>query len=304
MKHMTNALTTMEAMVLMEIRISPSQLKAWSTCRESHRLGYLCNIESAYPKIHYHFGKVVHKMCQGYWDGKPYMESFQAALELSQQLDPRKLDGADRKKWVDMCDTIAPITTVYYGYHDAMASRLASVTYNEAWVEWLYIVKNHVTVIANGIIDRYQQGVLTDTKTASAVGRDWKSDLKKRLLREPQLPFYKRFLVSEHKPVEKIQYEIIVKPYRGSEPYVEIIDCTKEFLATEAQFNAVMDWHIREIVEYYTCCREAQPWPMSHTACVGMFGDCEYLPICSGKASAEDTSLYQIKTKESNNERT
>jgi hypothetical protein len=275
------------------IRIDASQLKAWSNCREYHRLGYLENIQSAYPKFHYHYGKVIHTIAENYWNGADYMSAFKAGLLKSQELNILKLNAKDRKRWVDMCEAIAPITTVYYAFHGNAND--IKPTYNEHRFEFEY--SPEVTIF--GMIDRLREYVLTDTKTASAVGPNWKADLKRRLLREPQLPLYFRLCTLMGLTVEKIQYEIIVKPYRGSEPYIEVLDCTNDFLRTQKQFEQVMDWHIQEIRDYYQTQTDTFPWPMNHSSCTAsVFGDCEYLDICLGRESKLNRDLFEVKSEQ------
>jgi hypothetical protein len=279
-----------------EIRISPSQLKTWSTCKELHRIGYLLKKEAIEPSIHYQFGSVIHKMAEGYWSGLPYMESFHNALKVAQELDIRLLNAKDQTKWSSLQDAIAPITTIYYGYHAATADAHPPIM-NEQTIEWEWGEYAGVKVICNGIIDRLSHdGKLIDTKTASAVGYTWKADLKKRLLREPQMGFYLRHLyLNEPVKLTGIEYEIIVKPYRGSDPRIETIDVTDEVMSFQETFRQQMDWAIREICTFYANCLEAQPWPMSSTACVGMFGECSYLPVCLGKTTLDNEKLYRIK---------
>jgi hypothetical protein len=290
------------------LRVNATQLKLWSECREKHRIEYLLGKSAVEPSIHYHFGSVIHKMAEGYWSGKPYMESFHAALKLAQELDIRLLNAKDQSKWSALQDAIAPITTIYYGYHGDKAS-LEPPILNERTIEWPWGEYAGIKVICNGIIDRLSHGnKLVDTKTASAVGTNWKSDLKKRLLREPQMGFYLRYLERDWfrklqmgvgtealGKVEKIEYEIIVKPYRGSDPRIETIDVTDEVMAFQPVFIQQMDWAIREMVEFYTKCADAEPWPMSNTACVSMWGECDYLPVCSGKTGLDNEKLYKIK---------
>src|SRR5580765_971387 len=291
------------------IRINATQLKLWSECREKHRIEYLLGMGAVEPSIHYHFGTVIHKMADGYWSGLPYMESFHNALKVAQELDIRLLNAKDQSKWSALQDAIAPITTIYYGYHGDKAS-LEPAILNEKTIEWPWGEYAGIKVICNGIIDRLSHGnKLVDTKTASAVGTSWKADLKKRLLREPQMGFYLRYL--EHNwlrrlemgvgteglgKVEKIEYEIIVKPYRGSDPRIETIDVTDEVMSFQETFRQQMDWMIKEICTFYSQCADAQPWPMSNTACIGMFGECDYLPVCLGKESLDNPKLYRIKS--------
>ena len=279
------------------LRINATQLKLWSECREKHRIEYLLGKSAVEPSIHYHFGSVIHKMAEGYWSGKPYMESFHAALKVAQELDIRLLNGKDQSKWSSLQDAIAPITTIYYGYHGDKAS-LARPELNETTIEWEWGKYAGIEVICNGIVDRFNFNYdrkLVDTKTASAVGTSWKSDLKKRLLREPQMGFYNRYLTESHREPLRIEYEIIVKPYRGSDPRIETIDVTDEVMSFQPVFIQQMDWAIRELCEFYSKCADAEPWPMSNTACMGMWGECDYLPVCSGKTGLDDPKLYKIK---------
>jgi len=279
------------------LRVNATQLKLWNECKEKHRIEYLLGKSAVEPSIHYHFGSVIHKMAEGYWSGKPYMESFHDALKVAQELDVRLLNAKDQGKWSGLQDAIAPITTIYYGYHGETAQVFPPVM-NEKTFEWEWGTHANIKVICNGIIDRFSNnGYLIDTKTASAVGPTWKSDLKKRLLREPQMGFYLRYLMPGIKTydVNRIQYEIIVKPYRGSDPRIETIDVTDEVLAFQPVFIQQMDWAIREICEFYSKCADAEPWPMSNTACVSMWGECDFLPVCSGKKSLDDPQLYKIK---------
>ena len=279
-----------------ELRISPSQLKTWSTCRELHRIGYLLKKEAIEPSIHYQFGKVIHEMARCYWNALPYMESFHNALKVAQELDIRLLNAKDQTKWSSLQDAIAPITTIYYGYHGDKSEYLRPLL-NESVIEWHWGSHAGIEVICNGIVDRLSEDVrLIDTKTASAVGTAWKSDLKKRLLREPQMGFYLRYL-QEHERVRPsgIEYEIIVKPYRGSDPRIETIDVTDEVMSFQPVFVQQMDWAIREICEFYSKCADAEPWPMSNTACVSMWGECDFLPVCSGKTGLDNEKLYKIK---------
>jgi len=277
------------------LRINATQLKTWTECREKHRIEYLLGKAAIEPSIHYHFGSVIHKMAEGYWSGLPYMESFHNALKVAQELDIRLLNAKDQTKWSSLQDSIAPITTIYYGYHGDKA-----LTYrpdmNERTIEWEWGSHAGIKVVCNGIIDRFSADLrLIDTKTASAVGSSWKSDLKKRLLREPQMGFYLRYLQQDGLPINGIEYEIIVKPYRGSDPRIETIDVTDEVMSFQETFRQQMDWQIREICTFYAQCLDVQPWPMSSTSCIGMFGECDYLPVCLGKESLDNPKLYRIK---------
>ena len=107
--------------------------------------------------------------------------------------------------------------------------------------------------------------------------------------------FYLRYLEQADYQVSAIEYEVIVKSYRGSEPYITTINVTEEILEFQKVFMQQMDWAIREMCEFYISCREVEPWPMSNTSCITQWGECEYLPVCSGTKSLDDPKLYKIK---------
>jgi hypothetical protein len=38
---------------------------------------------------------------------------------------------------------------------------------------------------------------------------------------------------------------------------------------------------------------KAQRWPRNSSACLGRFGRCRYLDVCTGRASIDDDALFQ-----------
>lgn len=282
-----------------ELRIRQSTLKDWTQCRELYRLHHVIGLEPITPNIHYQFGSAIHIMCQSFWAGEDYMTAFSKALRCKNELDPRLLDSNQNKKWVEMCDKISPITSVYYETYKNHAER---PVYNEYHFEEDWGTISGIKVILEGTIDRFfPSGILRDTKTASPVKETWWADLKKRLLREPQLPFYRRKCERDGHKVTAMQYEIVVKPTEGSfkkkahDPEVKIMDVTEEFMANQEVWDQQTDWAIREIAEFYAHCLDAQPWPQSNSACTSMiWGECAYLPVCLGKSSTADSQLYKI----------
>lgn len=270
-------------------------------CREKYRLSEVEGIRAVEPNVHYHFGSVVHKIAESYWAGKPFMDAFHAALALSLEIDLRLVTANNRKKYEDLVKYISPITRLYYERHMEEWKDDPAV-YNEHKFVADYGVHEGIEIVSTGTIDRLQQsGTLSDLKTAAAIGTDWKSQLKKRLLREPQLPFYRRYAEHDGHAVSTIEYEVLVKPYRGSDPFFETIDVTDEFMKQQKTWEQQADWAIREIAEFHAHCLDVAPWPQSTSACTSMiWGECEYLPICLGQSSAQNSALYQIESKGAN----
>jgi PD-(D/E)XK nuclease superfamily len=273
------------------IRINQSQLDSWH-CKERWRQRFLLGYHSTKPPIHYVFGSVVHILTARYWDGVDYQEAFNEALRYGlEHMDIRLLPAKQVSRWNEMLDALPAIATVYWGFHGDDWKKTPAI-FNEQFVEWQH--SNNVTCY--GTIDRLVTGgILQDTKTTSAYDRNWKQAIRWENIRRPQLSFYLRYCAQADIPVERIQVEAIVKPYRGSEPEVVILDITKEVMAQQERFVQQMDWAIREIEHYATNMREVSPWPMNTSLCVGKYSECDYLPVCDLKVEPGDSKLYQIE---------
>ena len=48
-------------------------------------------------------------------------------------------------------------------------------------------------------------------------------------------------------------------------------------------------------VRMFHDCARAGRWPRNCNACVGMYGSCPYLPVCTGMATIDDDSMYRTK---------
>ncbi len=259
----------------------------------------MLNYQPVKPAIHLEFGKAVHKIVECYWEGKPYLRAFEEGFKIAQALDIRLLTSAEQTKWNALLDSLAPTATIYYGrYGNEWETNPATV--NEKLVEWPHGIQTGLLsfdeVTLHGTIDRVRGTTLTDTKTASAVGKEWRTEFKRHHLREPQLWFYLRYCEYAGIPIDRVGYEVIVKSYRGSDPDIEIIDCSKEVFAMREKMNQQIDWAIREIVTFTENCKDVAPWPMnSGTGCFTKYSACDYEPVCGQRVSLKDGTLYKIK---------
>jgi hypothetical protein len=280
------------------LRINSSQIAAWQKCREFWRLGYGKNYTPVKPAIHLVFGQAVHKVIEGYWAGKPYLEAFHDGFAITQTLDTRLLLSAELTRWNGMMDSFAKTADLYYKTNgDGYETNPAKL--NEKQAEWPYHspFDGHPVsgVMLYGTIDRVRGTTLTDTKTASAMKGDWRTEFKRHHLREPQLWFYLRYCEWARIPIDRVEYEIIVKSYQGSAPDIEFIDVTKEVFALKAKMDAQIDWAIREIYTFHTQCQDVAPWPMnSGTGCFTKYGACDFEPVCNNRVSVADATLYKI----------
>ncbi len=295
------------------LRISPSQLETWN-CRERWRLSYFTKSTYGPPNIYYAFGSCIHRMAYGYWSGWDYQTAYSYALlpalqdqtkedwvskfgadtytdvvyphsieSKSSYIDNRKLSAKMLEKWNGRLDNLAKLTSLYFSHHGTACTDTKPLM-NEQMIEWDWGVASGYQIRCTGIIDRVLSGTLTDTKTCSAIGRDWRQSVKWDNIRRPQLSFYYRYCEWANIPVEKVEIEALVQPYKGSEPDIAHIDITKELLAGKERSYQQMDWMIREIASFCRDAADSSPWPMNREICTSKYR-CQYLDVCDLRAA-------------------
>lgn len=273
------------------LKLNSSQITAWLRCRELWRLSQLQMLDLVKPAIHLEFGKAVHKVIEGYWLGKPFFPAFQEGFAIIQAVDQRLLDSTERAKWTSLVDSFQKTCQLYYERH-GQDCEVTNLVMLEGKVEWPWSDE----IMHYGTIDRVAGTTLTDVKTAAAVGREWRTEFKRHHLREPQLWYYLRYCRWAGIPIDRIEYEVVVKSYRGSDPDLEVIDVTDEVLAREVLMNQQIDWAIREIATFVNECADVAPWPMnSGVGCFTKYGACNFEPVCSGRVAMADGRLYKIR---------
>ena len=279
------------------IYLDSTSIDTFLTCREQYRQRYLENRVQAEPSVHLAFGHAVHTAVEWWHKGESYNQVLmRAAVEMEKAQN--ELGGSLRPdlelKWRELgmalpecvaayCDGVEPDTE-------------ASIEYEWQYLFLDYLDLPHVTLC--GKIDRYSQsGNLFDVKTASEIGRTWKSDYRATLLRTFQFGLYDWYLRQRDRVgppwPQAVKVECIVKPYRGKPARLEVFDLP-EILVYRKRFDQQLAWVTREIAEYREKYAGVKPWPMaSSQICQGKFQACPYLPICNGGESPKILERYK-----------
>jgi PD-(D/E)XK nuclease superfamily len=192
---------------------------------------------------------------------------------------------------------------------------------------WNNASKNGIPVFVTGRIDQYIGTTLRELKTAAEVGANWKHDYRNYLLRNWGIQVYYWYLcqrnwgassnaqsgvgqVGVHTasglkrnqlpdvPPNRIEVEVLVKPYRDKRPRMELFDITKEVVSYRERTAQQIEWICREMAEYHLKYASSSPWPMSNTACLNKYGPCPFLVGCNqGHEKAAEKGLYKIRVK-------
>lgn len=279
--------------------VDATSLNAWLSCREKWRLRYLeqgNGIQPLKPQLPLVVGGATHKGIEVFWRGGSYQEAIAAGmaeLDISEEY----LSQPERERLQDAREMLPDILACYFEQQTYDASR---IWYCDAFpgsgaaieAEWRTLNPVNGAYLC-GKIDRCEVGPhLYDVKTASEIGKNWKSDYRAMLLRDIQFQLYDYYLTSIGHPPIMTTVEVITKPYKGKPPKLVLFDLP-ELAAYRERFKQQLDWVLREMVHYVAKYREAKPWPQAAaTTCVGRFGPCEFLPICNGGANAKVMAGY------------
>jgi hypothetical protein len=263
------------------IYLDATAIDTFLTCRESYRQRYLKNRVPAEPSVHLAFGHAVHTAVEYWHKGEKYEQClYRAAVEMEKS--GNEFEGRLRPdieiKWRELGLALPECVAAYC---DGVAAD------GDAVVEYEW-EKQYKGVTLCGKVDRFSSNVMYDVKTASEVGRTWKSDYRSTLLRTFQFGLYDWMF----KPAA-IKIECIVKPYRGKPARLEIFDLP-EILVYRKRFDQQLAWVVSEIVSYHEKYENVKPWPMaSSQICQGKFQACPYLPICNQGESPRILERYK-----------
>lgn len=273
---------------------SPSAIKTWMTCRELYRLRYIEQLEPVAPAIHLVFGRAMHKAPEAFWSGKSAETAFAMALEVTREIDPFALDSKTRTRWLGLLDSMGAMIQTYYeatAHHDGLNGCLIEHEFhcapNDRWE-------------INGRIDQFLKAdgrfTLRDLKTASEVGTDWKREYRESLLRNWAITVYDWYLRQISNAPTEIGFEVLIKPYRGSEPRYEYFDLSKEIIAYRKRTDHLLYLVCEEMADYHDKRTAIEPWPMTEDACAGRYNDpCAFRPLCNHGQSEATVKLYKIK---------
>ena len=273
-----------------DILIDATMLRSAGNCKEFFRRQFVENIVPVKPAIHREFGIAIHRAVQFFWNGSPYEDAYEIAAGHLALLDETGLNVREREKLDEMRDYLPDLLAVYYESHEQEPA--VNVMLEREFVHKNYLPGVHLC----GRIDRFTFDlVLSDLKTASEIGRNWKSDYKEAALRDCALPLYD-WAITQMQPdsaPKSIQLEVLIKPYKSKPTRLEVVPLN-EIIAYRERFKRQLDWRVRELVHYIRTYGQVQPWPMNDgSQCVSKFGPCEYLPLCNWVSTPKNLKLYK-----------
>ena len=289
--------------------LDATALRDFNTCREYFRRRWVENLSPKRPAIDKEFGIATHlaiggdgkKPLKGFWGGWPYEQAYKLAADYFVAVDQTHCTVKDREKYERLSDALPEVIGVYYEEHGE-AEEQAMLEY-----EWVHAFGNRNglegardaagTVALCGRIDRYSfEQTLYDVKTASEIGRNWKSDYKEAALRDIGVQLYDYFLcqVQPDSQPRNVVLEVLVKPYRDKRARYEAVELPE--LVTDAyrnRFKQQLDFRVRELSHWWRSYQAMKPWVMSDTACVTRYGLCDYITLCNRGDSERNLKLYK-----------
>ena len=267
-------------------------LRDVTNCREFFRRKYIENIVPKRPAVDREFGISVHKAVDAFWKGDDYAAAYRLAGETFAALDLTYANIKDREKHERLSDALPEVIGVYYEEHGEATDQAMLES------EWVhnYLPGVHLC----GRIDRYSfDFVLFDVKTASEIGRSWKSDYKEAALREIGIALYDWYLhkVQPDSSPRQVVLEVLVKPY-GNKParyeHLELPEVVTD--SYRRRFDQLLDFRVRELAHWWGSYQAMKPWPQNDgSQCVSKYGQCDYLKLCNHGDSPRNLELYTIR---------
>jgi hypothetical protein len=284
--------------------VDATQLRMFTDCRESYRLAYIENLTSAKPQIHRAYGIELHRAVESFWRGNTFEETLHAMMENLNNVSTYGCTPDEQKKWQEMVSYAPDMLATYWDGVEYDETRVLpvmrdGVIHPAVEVEWSEREPFGIAgVTLCGRIDRAETGPkLIDLKTASEVGKNWRSDYRATMLRDMGLSLYDWYLCQiGHTPVI-VELEVLLKPYRDKRSRLEVIQFPEIVTpAYRKRFESQLKWVLRELAHYHENYLDAKPWPMStNAACSTKFGTCQYLPRCLYGSNTKTDKLYTIR---------
>jgi len=276
-------------------------LRDFSNCREFFRRRYVENVVPKRPALDKEYGIIVHRAIESFWGGKEYNEAYGLSAKAWAAVDLTHCTVKDREKYERLADALPEVIGVYYEEHGE-AEGQAMLEYE--WVQRYpsndgsgTVANAETNIVLCGRIDRYSlDAILYDVKTASEIGRNWKSDYKEAALRDIGVALYDWYLcqVQPDSRPRNVVLEVLVKPYRDKRARYEAVELPE--LVTDAyrnRFKQQLDFRVRELSHWWRSYQAMKPWVMSDTACVTRYGLCDYITLCNRGDSERNLKLYK-----------
>ena len=281
-------------------------LRDFNGCREFFRRRYVDNIIPKRPAIDKEFGIATHmaiggdgkEPLKGFWGGWSYEQSYKLAAGYFAAVDQTHCTVKDREKYERLADALPEVIGVYYEEYGE-AEEQAMVEY-----EWVSDYPHRQGVTSPwrlcGRIDRYSlDRTLFDVKTASEIGRNWKSDYKEAALRDIGVSLYDWYIrqAQPDSAPRNVVLEVIVKPYRDKRARYEAVELPEIVTgAYRRRFDQLLDFRVRELAHWWRSYQAMKPWPMNDgSQCVSKYGQCPYLLLCNHGESVRNLDKYTAR---------
>lgn len=298
----------------MHIFIDASMLSVWSRCREEFRLTYLQRMASAFVAVHREAGIAIHLGVEYLWRGGQFTDALAVCMKHFDSIAVSRVNQADVKKWGEL-KAMAP--TMLATYADTVETDLAAVQRSTSsrpsepqrpLLEYQWQLGQpfgipEVTLV--GRIDRCEAGpILVDTKTATEMnGFDemgkkvgWERSYRAAMVKDQGLSLYDFWLRQIGLTPQMVVLEVILKP---SERYGKKCRVVRlelpEVLAYRERADMLLEFNLREMVNFVQQYHEMQPWPMNGSACSGKYGNCGMLAYCNVGINPRTKHLYADK---------
>lgn len=269
--------------------VDATMLDDWGKCREFMRQRYVENRVPSEPAIALEVGTAFHLGVEAFWRGASYEEAMRDAMRHLNSLDRTHMPVRSQGK-LDDAQRFMP---------DMLAEYFGNVTFKQpehVEVNWQHPHPLLPHVMLCGRIDRIEAGpVIYDAKTASDIGDAWKQNYKSELLMKWGFRLYDWYMVQSGKTPQLSVAEVVTKPYRSKPARFHRIELP-EIAAYRVRTQQQLYWILKEVLHYVTTYPNAQPWPMSPTACIGKYGPCGYLSGCRDGWSQKTLERYAKRT--------
>ena len=270
--------------------LDASCLRDFNGCKEYFRRRWVENIVPRRAAIDKEFGIATHRAVELFWKGATYDIAYADASTYFGNLDLTNSTVKDREKYERLSDALPELIGVYYDYHGE-AEEQAMVEY-----EWSYKYEDSVTLC--GRVDRYSLDfILYDVKTASEIGKNWKTDYREAALRDIGVSLYDWYIrtTQPDSAPKNVVLEVLVKPYRDKPARYEPIALPE--IVTDSyrrRFDQQLEFRVKELVHYWRNYQAVKPWPMNDgSQCVSKYGQCDYLLLCNHGSSKRNLEKYK-----------
>jgi hypothetical protein len=269
---------------MITLMLDASAIKTWLDCREQYRLRYIDNRVSIEPNYHQAFGIAVHLAAEIHNQGGTFETGLALAASKLQEFPEHLLNPYKRQRFRELAAELPSIVACYFD--NVVVGELAAIEQ-----EWSYEFLPGVVLCGRKDKVQANPAVLFDLKTASEIGKSWRTDFRNQMLRDFGLALYDWHECRLGRPPETVKVECLVKPYRDKECRLEIFDLP-EIVVYRKRFEQQLSWIVNEIKHYHDHYLEQHPWPQAQGQCITKYGPCEYLEGCNHGWTAKTLASY------------